>query len=412
MRTYDIAIIGAGAAGLFAAAQLAKLNGENNTSLSVIVLEKMSKCGRKIGITGKGRCNITNMKPWQEFLHHVHPKNSFFKNAFYGMSNVATIEFFNSIGLPTVVERGDRAFPQSMRASDVTNSLVEYSTGRGVKIVNDFCVKKVVLDNAIYNIESTFGSTIKSKALIIATGGMSYPSTGSTGDGYKFAQGMGHKTTRCFPSLTALVPYGYKESYWGISLKNVNISLIVGGNEVQTEFGDIDFTNGGIEGPLGFRISRKAVHALINGEKVEVVLDLKPAVSITQLKDRIDREIAANNTRNLRTILNTLLPKRLVPLFMEQNSSLSVSNMPQMLKEWKFKIVDYVGFERCVVTAGGVSLAEISQKTMESKLSDSLYFAGEVIDLDADTGGYNLQIAFSTAALAANSAYKKILSTI
>ncbi|MDO4736296.1 MAG: NAD(P)/FAD-dependent oxidoreductase, partial [Bacteroidia bacterium] len=183
------------------------------------------------------------------------------------------------------------------------------------------------------------------------------------------------------------------------------------GNEVAQEFGDLDFTNGGIEGPIGFKVSRKGVHALINGEKVELVLDLKPAVSLEQLRDRISREISLLKSRNLTALLRKLLPGRLVPLFIEANKDLSVSNMPEKLKNWKFKIVGNVGYERCVVTAGGVCLSEVSQKTLESKLVDSLYFAGEVLDLDADTGGFNLQIAFSTGALAAFSAYKKINAT-
>ena len=411
MKVFDIAIIGGGAAGLFAAAQLAKLNSENNTALNVVVLEKMERCGRKIAITGKGRCNITNMKPWEEFLHYIHPKSSFFKNAFYWMSNVSTIDFFNSIGLTTVIERGDRAFPESMKAMDVTDALVRYSISNGVKIITDFCVDNINEAGGTYSILSSSGAIIETKAVIVATGGMSYPSTGSTGDGYEFAKLFGHKITHCFPSLTALKPFGYSESFWGISLKNVSVSLIVGGNVVQEEFGDLDFTNGGIEGPIGFKVSRKAVHALVNGEKVELILDMKPAISVEQLKDRVNKEIVACNSRNLNVILRKLLPVKLISVFKDCNADLQISNLPEKLKNWKFKIVGNVGYERCVVTAGGVSLAEVSQKSMESKLKDSLYFAGEVLDLDADTGGFNLQVAFSTGALAAYSAYKKIIST-
>jgi predicted Rossmann fold flavoprotein len=240
--------------------------------------------------------------------------------------------------------------------------------------------------------------------VIIATGGLSYQTTGSSGDGYAFAKGLGHKITPLFPSLTALKPKNYKEEFYGISLKNVSVQLAVNGDVVQEEFGDLDFTNGGIEGPIGFKVSRKGVHSIINGQKVELRLDMKPAVSLEQLAKRIEREAAEMKGDKLKGILPKLLPAKLVKLFVEGNNGLSMTNLAQKLKCWVFPINGYVGYERCVVTAGGVSLQEVSQKTMESKLVPGLYFAGEVLDLDGDTGGYNLQIAFSTGALAAQSA--------
>jgi predicted Rossmann fold flavoprotein len=206
--------------------------------------------------------------------------------------------------------------------------------------------------------------------------------------------------------LTALVPKNYREEYYGISLKNVSLQLVVNGDVVQEEFGDLDFTNGGIEGPIGFKVSRKGVYNLINGQKVEVRLDLKPAVSEKQLKDRIARELEQIKGNQLKGVLPKLLPAKLIPLFTDANKDLSLQNLPAKLKCWSFPLGGYVGYERCVVTAGGISLQEVSQKTMESKLVKGLYFAGEVLDLDGDTGGYNLQIAFSTGALAAMSAAK------
>ncbi len=406
-KVYDIAIIGGGAAGLFAAATLSSYVREGNT-LNVILLEKMHRCGLKIGITGKGRCNLTNTKPWNEFSTHIHPKNIFLKNSFYAMSNMAVMEFFVGIGLPLVVERGDRVFPQSMKALDVVAALERHISSGGIEIRKNSPVVEIshLPDNFI--VEMANGGKIESRTVIIATGGMSYPTTGSSGDGYMFAKGLGHKITPCFPSLTALVPKNYRAEYHGISLKNVSVQLAVGGDVVQEEFGDLDFTNGGIEGPIGFKVSRKGVHSLINGQKVELRLDMKPAVSEKQLQERITREMKDIKGEPMKGILPKLLPGKLARLFLQDNKGVSLANLHEKLKCWSFPIAGYVGYERCVVTAGGVSLQEVSQKSMESKLVEGLYFAGEVLDLDGDTGGYNLQIAFSTGAMAAASAAAKV----
>lgn len=414
----DVIIVGAGASGLFAAAIAAQ------RGLNVTVLEKNSRCGRKIALTGKGRCNLTNTKPWEEFATHIHPKNVFFKNAFFAMSNVKVMEFFEKIGLPLVEERGNRVFPQSMRAMDVTDALVSYIEQSGVKIITDCNIDEIKRgEDSMFTVLSGGKSVISAPYIIIATGGLSYPSTGSTGDGYRFAKAFGHKISDCFPSLTALVPINYSQQYHGISLKNVEVSLLVNNQCIATEFGDLDFTNGGIEGPIGFRISRKAVQNIWNGQKVAVILDLKPAVTVQQLCKRVEREMSVlapakrmelenPGNQRIKTASSLLLPKlmpvRLIALFAASNAAMYkngdfVQQLATALKSWRFDIRSFVGYERCVITAGGVSLNEISQKTMESKLVKGLYFAGEVIDLDGDTGGYNLQIAFSTAALAAQS---------
>ena len=405
-KVYDIVIIGGGAAGLYAAATLSSLNMEG-ASLKVLLLEKMHRCGLKIGITGKGRCNLTNTKPWEEFSSHIHPKNIFLKNSFYGMSNLSTMEFFETIGLPLVVERGDRVFPQSMKATDVPSVLEKHILRGVVEIKKNAPVRQIKSspDN-LFLVEYGEGEELASKKIIVATGGLSYKTTGSNGDGYEFARCFGHKITQCFPSLTALRPKDYREEFQGISLKNVSLQLVVNGNVVQEEFGDLDFTNGGIEGPIGFKVSRKGVHSIINGQKVEVVLDMKPAVSHKQLKERISRELLQVKGNQLKGLLPKLLPQSIVPMFVAAHKNLSIENLPEKLKCWKFAVEGYVGYERCVVTAGGVHLQEVSQKSMESKLVKGLYFAGEVLDLDGDTGGYNLQIAFSTGALAAMSAAK------
>ncbi len=411
MNSYktDVLIIGGGAAGLFTAAALIRKYSKVGGSIpTFIIVEKMDRCGRKIAITGKGRCNVTNTKPWAEFSSHIYPKNSFFKSAFFSMDNNKTMEFFNEMGLDLVVERGDRVYPVSMRASDVTSAMLNYIKIDGGKLITRVSVVNVEREQSGNGFCTSLsnGSIISSKKVVVATGGLSYPATGSTGDGYAIAKSFGHKVTTCFPSLTALKPKDYRDDLQGISLKNVSLKLSVNGDVVAEEFGDIDFTNGGIEGPIGFKISRKAVWNLINGQKVEVALDLKPAVSLKQVTDRVSRELASiksdsKGVTQLHSILPKLMPKQLIKPFLALNKDVSINNLPDKLKSWSFKIDGYVGYERCVITAGGVDLKEVSQKTMESKLVPGLYFAGEILDLDGDTGGYNLQIAFSTAALVA-----------
>lgn len=404
-KVYDIAIIGGGAAGLFAAATLSSLILDGK-KINAVLLEKMHRCGLKIGITGKGRCNLTNSKPWEEFSRNIHPKNTFFKNAFFAMSNQATVSFYEKIGLPVTEERGNRIFPQSMRANDVVTTLERHIGRGGIDIVRGAEISSVttITPDNLFSIKSSNGGEIIAKKVIIATGGMSYPTTGSTGDGYLFAKSLGHKISPCFPSLTALTPKNYREEFHGISLKNVSMQLLVNGDVVQEEFGDMDFTDGGIEGPIGFKLSRKGVYNIMNGQKVHLLLDLKPAVSHTDLQLRVNKEAAQIKGGNMKALLQKLMPSSLISPFLTDNPGTTVDNLAQRLKNWKFQITDYVGYRRCVVTAGGVSLNEVSQKTMESKLVKGLYFAGEVLDLDGDTGGFNLQIAFSTGAMAANSA--------
>lgn len=414
----DILIIGGGAAGLFSAASTILFSKENNLDLpSVTVVEKMKRCGRKIGITGKGRCNLTNTKGWEDFSIHIHPDKNFFRPAFYEMSNVRTMEFFEKIGLPLVKERGDRVFPASYRASDVTSVLLDYVKSNGVKVVTGFETVKIInrlsRQSSVpvetrFTAESLSGSRIEAKYLILATGGLSYPSTGSTGSGYIFAKDLGHKIVNCFPSLTALIPNNYSScSLGGISLKNISVSLIVNGNKVREEFGDLDFTTDGIEGPIGFKISREAVYNLKMGQKVSLSLDLKPAVSYDKLKRRIEKEVSEKRLP-MNKLLLSYLPKALIDPFMKLQRPLNYNNLPDKLKEWRFVIDSCVGYRRAVVTAGGVDLKEVNTKTMQSKIVEGLYFAGELLNLDADTGGYNLQIAFSTGALAAKSIVREI----
>lgn len=436
----DIIIIGGGAAGLMAGAGAARTFASQGVQGKVLILEKMPRPGRKIMITGKGRCNFTNLKQWNEFSGHIHPKPNFLKPSFYNLTSEKMIDFLESHGLETVVERGDRAFPASHLASEVIDTLVKAAREAGAELVCGKEVTEVLRqeNDESFKITCTDGGTYTCRKLIVCTGGLSYPKTGSTGDGYRWAEDMGHSIRPLFPSLTAIVPVGYKLSepssvsedkghidrstplsetgkiLCGNQLKNVGLTIMVDGNEVQSEFGDMDFTDGGIEGPIGFKVSRKCVNAIINGSKVTAHIDMKPAVEIEDLQVRIstlwseiskDRKNANKLYKDrFRILLTKVLPMSLIPAFSRLNPNVDHKTLAKTLKGWKIEIVGYVGYERCVITAGGVSLDEVTAKTLESKLTPGLYFAGEVLDLDADTGGYNLQTAFSTGYLAGISA--------
>ena len=453
--TADIIIIGGGAAGLMAAAgaasTLATKSEPGSVRGKVIVLEKMPRPGRKIMITGKGRCNFTNLKQWNEFQEHIHPKPNFLKPSFYNLNSEKMLSFLEDQGLSVVVERGDRAFPESHLASDVVDALVRAAQKAGAEIL---CNKEVeticagdshVADTSQspnrFRISCQDGSEYICSRLIICTGGLSYPKTGSTGDGYTWAEQTGHKIRPLFPSLTAIVPKGYKDTTaWkaemkghidrstpfaefgkllcGNQLKNVGLSLYIDGNEAQYEFGDLDFTDGGLEGPIGFKISRRCVNAVINGSKIYVTLDLKPAVEPEDLTVRIStlwnevmkdkRSVNKQYKERFRVLLTKVMPMSLIPAFVKANPNTDHKTLAKALKSWKMEIEGFVGYERCVVTAGGVSTEDMTPKTLESRIVPGLYFAGEVIDLDADTGGYNLQTAFSTGYLAGISAAKSI----
>lgn len=401
-KEYDLVIIGAGAAGMTAAVLAA------GSSLRVALVEKNSQCGRKLLLTGKGRCNITNTRPWEELSPHIHPDAAFFRPAFMSFSNTDTVAMFQSLGLPVTVERGMRVFPQSGRSVDVRDALLRRIVSSD-NIDLEYNSEVVSIDRTSCGLtlsvmrteERISAYSLRAAAVIIATGGLSYPATGSTGDGYRLAGRLGHTVTPTMPSLTALVPEKYNFALIGLTLRNVSLSLLVDGGVVQTEFGELTFTDGGLEGALGFRVSRRAVKTLTEGKKVEAVIDLKPAVPAAELKARVEREYRPG--LGLDRFLERFLPLQAVRPFIEAAPSLTVQNLPVRLKNWRMPIKGFVDYRRAVVTAGGVSLKEISRKTMESKLVPGLYFAGEVMDLDADTGGYNLQIAFSTAAAAVRS---------
>lgn len=408
----SLAIVGGGPAGMMAAIRAAEALGNG---ARIVLFDKNDRLGRKIYLTGKGRCNLTNRRTWEDFAPHIHPNQRFLQNAFRAFSNEDVIRFFEEeLGVPTVTLQGQRVYPASLMAGDVARALEQRVRELGIQV--------------------RYGTTIGSlselsdfQAIIIATGGKSYPVTGSAGDGYRFAEEAGHTVTAVFPSETALLPHAYDPDLPGQEMKNVGLHLYVDRALVQSEQGDFNFTNDGLESGIAYHLSRRAVWALINGQRVDIVLDLKPALTEEQLVNRLHRteqaggvrscehfSASGTNTRAAKSVASILeayglLPKSLIAPFRHANPDLTIENLPKRLKSWTFRIDDYKGYDRAVVTAGGVSLKEIVPKTMASRLRPGLFFCGEVLDLDGDTGGYNLQIAFSTGALAGVSAAKYLL---
>ena len=409
---YDVIVIGAGAAGLMAAGTAAM------SGRSVLLVEKMEKAGRKIRITGKGRCNLTNARPAEEFLDKVRTNADFFSVAFAEFNNRATIKFFERQGVKLDIERGERVFPKSGKAWDIANALVDFCEDKGVKIAYKTQVTEITtLGGKVTGIKYLnargFERREEADHVIIATGGVSYPSTGSTGDGYEFAASLGHEIEPVRPSLTPLVTsHPQKEYLNGLLLKNVGVKLYIDNELRQEEFGEMGFSERGIEGAVALRISRDAVDAIIDEQRVKIVVDLKPALDEETLLARIEREIAEMQPSEFFSeLLRKLVPKQLVvPLAKEVDfhSKTYVSKLTEaekrrlvkILKGMVFPITDYAPFQYAVVTAGGVRCDEVNKYTMESLKVKGLYFAGEVLDIDANTGGYNLQIAFSTGRLA------------
>ncbi|MDR2286511.1 MAG: NAD(P)/FAD-dependent oxidoreductase [Prevotellaceae bacterium] len=405
-ETFDIVIVGAGPAGLVATVAAA------GKGAKILLLEKMEKPARKLRITGKGRCNITNIKPEEEFLKNIFPDSRFFKPSFKNFSNIDLVKFLNSAGLDTVEERGGRVFPASQKSWDVAGVLVKEAEKKATVICKAKVLQLFTENSAITGLCYEHHGTqvnVSARAVIVATGGLSYPLTGSTGDGYEFARSTGHNIVPLRPSLTGLELKDYEAI--NASLKNVEIMLVVDGGIVQKEFGEMEFTVYGIDGPIVLKISRNAVDAVMDGKKAAVQINFKPALNRQQLINRIEREISSLPNRYVTDLLTKLLPASLVAPFAKKiqipaNRKLADFKSSDMEKivnglfAFKYSISGFRSFDEAIVTAGGISLQEINSKTMCSTLVKNLFFAGEVIDLDANTGGYNLQIAFSTGYLA------------
>jgi predicted Rossmann fold flavoprotein len=412
-QAYDVVVIGGGPAGLLAAGRAAMLGAR------VLLLEKMEKPARKLRITGKGRCNITNMRPLEDHLKEIHPEPRFLRQAFGAFFNHDLIALLKENGVETKAERGDRVFPASDRAWDVAEALVAWAKGQGVEILNHAQVDSLAIENqafvALVFTHSASSRRVEAKCCVVATGGRSYPATGSTGDGFRFAEAAGHRIEPLRPSLVGIETAPAHAAAQGLNLKNVRMTLWVDGKKHASEFGEAEFTDKGLDGPIVLKLSRRIVDAKVAGRKVELTLDLKPALDAPKLEASLLRSFDSRACGTCRDLLRSILPSQLIEVFADQlgldpSGPVAQFTGPKrkkllsLLKEMRFEVMGHGSWEKAIVTAGGVSLKDIDPRTMASRKVGNLYFAGEILDLDANTGGYNLQIAFSTGWLAGGSA--------
>ena len=409
MDANKVIIIGGGAAGLFAAISATE-NGAD-----VTIFEKNDRCGKKLRITGKGRCNVTNDCSNEEFLQSVPSNPRFLYSALSALSTQDVKDFFESEGVPLKTERGKRVFPVSDKAEDIVRALVSACRDRGVKIEQEKVLSLLIEENKIKGVKTDAGERL-ADAVIICTGGRSYTRTGSDGDGYAFAKAAGHTVTPLLPSLVPIVCRGKLcPSLQGLSLKNVSLSIIDKNTkkEVYSDFGEMMFTHFGITGPMV--LSASAHLPDISSERYEAYVNLKPALDEKTLDARILSDFSKYSNKDLINALDDLLPKKLIPIVISLSGINERKKINSITKEERKALVDVIrglrltliGFrplEEAIITKGGVSVKEIDPKTMASKKCRGLYFAGEVIDVDAYTGGFNLQIAFSTGKLAGQSA--------
>ena len=379
----------------------------------VHLFEKNEKLGKKLYITGKGRCNITNACDVEELFQAVIGNPKFLYSSFYTYTNQNVIDFFENEGLATKIERGNRVFPVSDHSSDVIRTLSEAMRKRGVQIHLNQKVEKVLQKDGTFDgIVLEDGKIVKGDSCIIATGGLSYPSTGSTGDGYRWAEALGHKVTEQSPGL---VPLEAKESWvkalQGLSLRNVNVTVLDGRKKYYEEFGELLFTHFGVSGPTVISAS-SIVGQMLKKKELTLTIDLKPALSEEQLDKRLLRDFEEQKNKQFKNALGGLFPSKLIPVMVELSGILPEKQVNAISKEERRSLVHLIknfamtltgirGYNEAIITRGGVSVREIDPGTMESKKVKNLYFAGEVLDLDAVTGGYNLQIAWSTGYMAA-----------
>jgi hypothetical protein len=409
MNKYDLIVIGAGASGLMAAGRAAELGGK------ILVLEKMKYPARKLRITGKGRCNLTNIAEIDDFLKHIGRNGRFLRHAFSVFFSSELVSLFNRLGVKTVIERGGRVFPESGQAKEIAEALVAYCKSNGVQIFTKYRVEQLLLNDKKVIGVSVNNKKYFAKNILIATGGASYPATGSSGDGYQLAKTVGHSIIPVHPVLVPMETMGnIAAKLQNINLRNINATIWIEEKKVAEKFGEMSFTDFGVTGPVILTLSRQIAHLIAKNKKITLSIDLKPALDDKKLDLRLQRDIDQQGKKSFYNLVKNWLPMKMIPAFIEltlipadkpghQITTKERKKIRLLLKKFELEVVGFRPFSEAIVTAGGVSLKEVNPKTMASRLIENLYFAGEVLDLDADTGGYNLQIAFSTAWLVGQS---------
>ena len=410
MSGRKVIVVGGGAAGLMAAGQAA-LGGAQT-----FLLEKMKKPGRKICISGKGRCNITNVADLPDFISHFGRTGKFLHQAFSRFFSRELMDFFAEQGLELTIERGGRVFPASGRAYEVLDMFVIWLDKCGVRVIRSAQVQDLLIEN--HQVQGVVCKTdrINAFSIIMTTGGASYPATGSTGDGYRLAESAGHHIVPIRPALVPLETAGDTAGKMaGLNLRNIGVRMYVNGRKYKQAFGELVFTEFGLTGPVVLTLSGDAVDALRNGDRVELSIDLKPALNEQKLDARLLRDFESRGREELQSVLRALLPREMVSVCLEltaieptgmacQLGAKKRSSLRRWLKDFRLEVTGYRPFEEAIITAGGVDTREVNPRTMESKITRGLYIAGELLDIQADTGGYNLQAAFSTGWLAGRSA--------
>jgi predicted Rossmann fold flavoprotein len=413
MKPRRVIVIGGGPAGLMAAGQAA------DAGADTLLLEKMKRTGLKLCITGKGRCNITNVADVSDFISHFGKTGSFLRQAFARFFNTDLIVFFNQLGLKVVTERGGRVFPVSGNAPEVHRVLLQWNKKAGVRFRHSAPVEKIVTQNQRLTGVVCQGRSIPCDAVILATGGASYPATGSTGDGYRLCESTGHTIIPVRQALVPLETSGDEaKKMAGLNLRNVNTRLLVDGKNKREQFGEVVFTEFGVSGPSILTLSSQAVDSLRSGHTVTLAIDLKPALDQKKLDARLQRDIVSKRKEPISRLLRGLMPREMVPVCLHfidipvdrmacHISGKERRRLRTWLKDFRLQVTGYRPFAEAIITAGGVDTREIDPRTMQSRKTRGLYIAGELLDIQADTGGYNLQAAFSTGWLAGRSAARR-----
>jgi len=413
LKKRKVIVIGGGPAGLMAAGQAAEAGAET------LLLEKMKRIGLKLCITGKGRCNITNIAEISDFISHFGKTGPFLRQAFARFFNTDLMNFLTGLGLELVTERGGRVFPASGKAPDVRKALLQWNKKTMVRIKNSAAVDTILLHDKRVTGVVCQGREIPCDAVIIATGGASYPVTGSTGDGYRLCKSAGHTIIPIRQALVPLVTSGDTTKRMAeLNLRNVKVSMLINGRKKMEQFGELVFTEFGVTGPTILTLSGAAVDSLRSGHKVTLSIDLKPALDEKKLDARLQRDIAARGKEQISSLLRGLVAREMVPVCLDligipgdhpvcYISAKQRRHLKTWLKDFRLEVVGYRPFAEAIITAGGVDTREVDPRTMESRKIKGLFIAGELLDIQADTGGYNLQAAFSTGWLAGRSAVQR-----